>query len=301
MLTAPLLAAGIDVGGTKCLGVVLDDDGRVVASARRPTPHGSELVATLGAIVDELAESAGGIVATLGIGLPGLISPAGRIVASPNLRGTDGLDVGDELEALGPWRVTVDNDATAAAHAEWQAGAARGAVDALLVTFGTGIGGGLVVGGAIRRGAHGFAGEIGHITVDVDGRECACGRRGCWEPYASGTALRTLTGGMSSSDLQKEAAAGDDNALALMREYARWVAVGLGSLCNVTDPEIVVVGGGVMHGASMLLPMIREEFAGSMYSSISAAASVRPLPEVALAELGESAGAIGSALLGALR
>lgn len=301
MLAASLLTVGIDVGGTKCLGVALDDDGRVLADVRRPTPHGSELVTTLAAIADELAGSVGGIVATLGVGLPGLISPDGRIIASPNLRGADGLDVGGSLATLGPWRVTVDNDATAAAHAEWRTGAARGADDALLVTFGTGIGGGLVIGGAIRRGAHGFAGEIGHITVEVDGRECACGRRGCWEPYASGTALRTLTGGLSSSDLQKEAAAGDDNALALMHEYARWVATGLGSLCNVTDPEIVVVGGGVMHGASMLLPMIEEALAGAMYSSVSGAASVRPLPRVALAELGETAGAIGAALLGTLR
>lgn len=291
-----LLAVGIDVGGTKCLGVALDDDRRVVATSRRATPHGSELLDVLVAICDELSEVTGGIIATLGIGLPGLVTPAGAIVASPNLRGADGLAVGESMERRGPWRVTVDNDATAAAHAEWQLGAARGCDDALLVTFGTGIGGGLVIDGGIRRGAHGFAGEIGHVTVEAGGRECACGRRGCWEAYASGTALRSVTGGMTAAGLAERARSGDDNALESMREHARWIAVGLASLCNVTDPEVVVVGGGVISGAPELLPMIREHFAEATYSS-----SLRPLPAIEAAMLGESAGAIGAGLLGTLR
>lgn len=253
-------------------------------------------MAALVSMCEEMSDTAGGIIATLGVGVPGLVTPDGTIVASPNLPGSDGLRVGAELASAGPWRVSVDNDATAAAHGEWQVGAAEGAHDAVLVTFGTGIGGGLVIDGAIRRGAHGFAGEIGHITIAEGGRECACGRRGCWEAYASGTALRSMSGGATSADLQVQAAAGDDNALALLGEYARHVGVGLASLCNVTDPEIVVVGGGVMHGAETLLPMIRERFTEAMYSS-----SLRPLPEVVLARLGETAGAIGSALLGALR
>lgn len=289
------VSVGIDVGGTKCLAVALDGVD-VVASSRRPTPHSSELVDLLVEMTDELAESCDAEISSVGVGVPGLVTADGVIVASPNLRGADHLAIAADLGERGPWAVHVDNDATAAAFGEWQLGAARGAQDAVLVTFGTGIGGGLVIDGEIRRGANGFAGEIGHITLVAGGHECACGRRGCWEAYASGTALRARTSGISGAQLARQAADGDDNALQMLDEYASWIAAGLASVSYVTDPEVCVIGGGVIADAPEVLAMVERHFVDAMYAGAD-----RPLPRVSVAVLGERAGAIGSALLASRR
>lgn len=282
-----MTAVGIDVGGTKCHGVLVDTDGTVLAETRRPTPHADRLVETLLSIREELGNQG-----TLGVGVPGLITPEGVITASPNLRGASNVPVGPELRRATGVHVHVENDATAAAHAEWKAGAARGARDALIVTLGTGIGGGIVLGGVLHRGSHGFAGEIGHMTVEADGIECPCGHRGCWERYASGSALRRMSGGLSGEEVTARAAAGDTEAMEVVEEFARWTAVGLASLTNVLDPQVIVLGGGVVDAWDVWGPAVERWADRTLY-----AASARARPRIVPAELGSSAGAVGSALL----
>lgn len=288
---------GVDVGGTKCLGVVLDDDGHVVRSVKEPTPHGSELVDTLARIVAALSDGADSIEG-VGVGVPGLITPDGVIEASPNLKGVAHLEVASPLRSRLGVSVHVDNDATCAAFGEWRSGAARGARNALLVTLGTGIGGGLVVDGELQRGAHGFAGEIGHMVVQADGVMCVCGRVGCWERYASGSALRmhaeNVAGekDVAGEDVVSRALAGDDAMARVVDEFARWVAVGLASLTNILDPETIVIGGGVIESSEVVMPRIRDWFARLLYSP-----DHRAHPELHAAELGERAGAIGAAML----
>ena len=281
-----MIRIGIDVGGTKCLGVALDDTGQVVREVRRPTPHADQLVDQLWEIYAEL-----GADGALGIGVPGLISPEGVIRASPNMQGAYNIEVGPQLRDRIGNAVSVENDATMAAFGEWRNGAARGADDALIVTLGTGIGGGVVMGGQLQRGAHGFAGEIGHMTVERDGVECPCGRRGCWERYASGSALTWLSGGLSGEELFARFNNGDSFAAQVVDTFIEWIVVGLASLTNVCDPEVIVLGGGVVTSLDQHFDRVRTCFGEALYSS-----KWRPHPRVEPAQLGEYAGAIGSAV-----
>jgi glucokinase len=276
---------GIDVGGTKCLGVAINDNGELVGEVRCATPHADTLVPVLVDIYTQL----GGVNA-LGVGVPGLISAEGVIRASPNLKGAFNVEVGPMLREQLGGVVTVENDATMAAYGEWRGGAARDATDAVIVTLGTGIGGGIVMGGVLQRGAHGFAGEIGHMTVDRDGVECPCGRRGCWERYASGSALTMLSGGLSGEELFAQFNDGDANAIAVMEQFVDWIALGLSSLTNVCDPHVIVLGGGVITSLEPHFDMVRDRFVASLYSS-----QWRPHPELKPAQLGDKAGALGAA------
>ncbi|MEY4633953.1 MAG: glucokinase, partial [Actinomycetota bacterium] len=205
---------GIDVGGTKCFGVLVDENGQVVRDVRYPTPPADELIDLLQSMFIELDGSA-----SLGIGVPGLITTDGVIKASPNMRGAKNVPVGPELRSRLGVAVHVENDATMAAYGEWKIGAARGAQNAVMVTLGTGIGGGIVMGGELHRGANGFTGEIGHMVVQRDGVECVCGRRGCWERYASGSALKMLSGGMSGEEVFAAYARGDAHVQKVVAEF----------------------------------------------------------------------------------
>ena len=278
---------GIDVGGTKCLGVAVDDSGKVVQQFRLPTPHADGLCDTLIEIVSQL-----GGASSLGIGVPGLISPEGVIRASPNLVGAKELPLRQMVEDRLGIKVLVENDATCAALGEWKTGAARGATDAWVITLGTGIGGGFVSGSALQRGAHGFAGEVGHMVVDPDGPLCPCGRNGCWERYASGNGLSYLANGEKGEDVLMRARDGDVDALGVVDTFARWVALGLVNLTNMTDPEVIVVGGGVIVSADVVMPRIGHWFEQLLYSP-----KHRAHPRLVVAQLGEQAGAIGAAML----
>ena len=280
-------SVGIDVGGTKCHGVRVDVNGEVLAEVRYPTPPVAELVPLLADMFHEL----GGTTA-LGIGVPGLITPEGVVKASPNMPGAFNVPVGPQLREQLAIAVHVENDATMAAFGEWKAGAARGAENAVMVTLGTGIGGGIVMSGKLQRGANGFAGEIGHMVVQRDGDECVCGRRGCWERYASGSALKMLSGGFSGEEVFAAAVAGDAKALEVVDAYAQWIAVGLASLTNICDPEIIVLGGGVVDSVGVVMDAVRTSFIDALYS-----AQWRAHPQLVTAELGARAGAIGSALM----
>ena len=278
---------GIDVGGTKCLGVIVDSYGHVLDEVRYPTPHASELIDLLEKMFQELKGET-----TLGIGVPGLITSDGVIKASPNMKGAHNIGVGPELRERLGIAVHVENDATVAAFGEWKSGAAMGARDAVMVTLGTGIGGGIVMGGHLQRGANGFAGEIGHMVIERDGVECPCGRRGCWERYASGSALKMLSGGVDGKDVFEKFHAGDADATAIVHTFVSWIAEGLASLTNICDPEVIVVGGGVIESFADGFGLLDEKFSQSLYSS-----QMRPHPRLVPASLGEKAGAVGAALL----
>lgn len=305
---APLRRIGIDVGGTKCLGVVLDDNGAVVEEARRPTPKGPD------AIIDTLAELATSLHVNgwLGIGVPGLVTRSGVLRAAPNLVDISDFEVGRLLgERLG-FEVAVDNDGTCAGAAEWKVGAAVGISDMVMVTLGTGIGGGVIAGNTLIRGANGFTGEIGHMVVDPDGPPCPCGRRGCWERFASGSGLARLAreaaigkrlrrvvqlaGGdaekVRGEDVQAAAREGDEEALRVVDLFGRWVALGLVNLTNALDPQMFVLGGGLAASADLYLAPIQRWFTELLY-----APDLRPHPLLRFAELGEQAGAVGAALL----
>ena len=309
LLTAPARRIGIDLGGTKCLGLAVDGDGTPVAEHRLPTPRGSA------AVLNVLAETVAalGPASAVGVGVPGLVDVAGVLRFAPNLPGVVDLDVRAGLLARFPHvAVRVDNDATCAGWAEARVGAARGATDAVLVTLGTGIGGGVIANGLLVRGANGFAGELGHMVVESNGPPCPCGQRGCWERYASGSGLGALArqaaaahpfgrmadlAGGDAEAVRGEhataaAAEGDPVALAVMADFGRWVALGLANLANIFDPQVFVLGGGLVAAGEVLLVPVRAAFAGLVL-----AGAHRPTIAIVAATLGERAGAIGAALL----
>lgn len=271
-------AVGIDVGGTKCLGVLVVD-GEVVAEERRATPPAARLV---GELADLVVALAGEREVAVGVGVPGLVTRDGVIRSSPNIPDAVELSIGTSLSSSLGVPVVVDNDATCALVAEADRGAARDANDAWLVTLGTGIGGALLADGEPRRGWQGFAGEVGHIIVQRDGILCGCGLNGCWERYASASALAAAAGGAGHIGERPEVVAA----------WADWVAIGLAALVTSTDPEVLVIGGGVLESADVVLPAIIERLPGRLY-----APSNRGIPSVRPAMLGVRAGALGAALL----
>ncbi|MET0909092.1 MAG: ROK family protein [Ilumatobacteraceae bacterium] len=305
---------GIDVGGTKALGVAIDEHGVVLDEQSRPTPRGDDSLEPLIDTLAELSDALGASI-SLGVGVPGLVNRDGVLQAAPNLDGVAHFEVARRLrERLDGQvrRVDVDNDATCATVAEWRLGAGSGTSDMVLVTLGTGIGGGLVANGAVVRGSNGFAGEYGHMVVDPDGPRCPCGRRGCWERYASGSGLAmlareaaiarrcaavvALAGGdaqdVRGEHVQAAARAGDAEALAVIDEFGRWVALGLSNLTNALDPEMFVLGGGLASGADLYLGPIVTWFGELLYQP-----HLRPIPRVEFARWGPRAGAVGAALL----
>lgn len=317
------LVAGIDLGGTKLLGILADPDdpeARPVALRKIPTPRGSdEVLAAIGALARDLvadAESAGHRVRALGLGAPGLVDRTGTLRYGPNVPGLVDLHLSEILaDDLGV-PVVVDNDATCAAWGEHERGAARGANHSVTVTLGTGIGAGITVKGEVLRGAHGFAGEPGHMVVDPKGPLCPCGRRGCWERFASGSGLGQqareaalagvatriveLAGGdpeaVRGEHATQAAAEGDPEAQAVMDRFAWWVALGVANLVNILDSELVVIGGGLAEADDVLLVPVRRA-----YLDLIMGVEHREAVPIVRAELGERAGAWGAALLAAAR
>ena len=306
----PGSTVGLDIGGTKVLGVLLDAEGRVLQEQRRLSPHAGvdALVSTAAAIVEELAEPA----SPVGVGAAGLVDHDGHVLYSPNLPTVRDAPLRDALHAATKHPVVVDNDANVAARGEVAYGAAKGVQHALLVTLGTGIGGGLLLNGELYRGAHGFGAEIGHITVERGGPLCACGELGHWEAIASGTALgrmarelveegggariRAAAGGASAAitgvHVEEAARAGDTDAKALLARYADNVSLGLAALANVLDPELIVIAGGLVELGPLLFDPLLESFMRHVEG-----AAYRPKIAIVPAQLGERAGAVGAAVL----
>lgn len=310
--------AGIDLGGTKILGRVLDESEpeRVLVEARRDTPRGGAAVTdAVAALVEEMSGElavGGGSLAAVGVGAAGLVDEEGTLRFAPNLPGVVELPLRQILRARLGIPVAVENDATAAALAEHRRGAGAGSSDMVLVTLGTGIGAGLVMGGRLQRGGSGFAGEPGHMMIDPAGPPCPCGRHGCWERFASGSGLGRLardaaqagladhlvaiSGGeadiVRGEHVTQAALAGDPDAARILGEFAWWVAAGLANLVNVLDCELVVVGGGLSEVGELLLAPVRQHLA-----ALVLAPDHRPQVRIAKAGLGAQAGAMGAWML----
>lgn len=306
------LTLGIDVGGTKIAAGVVDADGSVVASLRAPTPvrNYRKSVATIAGLVAEL--SSHHAISAVGVGAAGFIASDRSSVTFAALLGWAGVDLGNDLRSLTGLPVVVENDANAAAWAELRFGAARGAHSAVVLTIGTGIGGGLIVEDRLVRGAHGVAGEVGHIRIVPEGRSCDCGLRGCWERYASGTALvqtardlaiaepgsastvLKLAGGdpnaITGEQVTQAAKAGDRASTEAFSVVGHWLGQGMADLGAVFDPEVFVLAGGVAEAGELLLRPSLDSFTRYL-----TARSFRSVPEVLLATLGNSGGIIGAA------
>ncbi|MHB8669327.1 MAG: ROK family protein [Acidimicrobiales bacterium] len=311
--TSPL-TIGVDLGGTKCLGVASTSDGTVVAEHRVGTPDRPDgILDVVAGVAGQLRSNVGADrVRAVGVGAPGLVDRQGLLRFAPNLALGEPLAIGPEIASRLGVPVRADNDATCATWGERVFGAASGAYDMVLVTLGTGIGGGIVSGGELHRGANGFAGEIGHMVVDPNGPPCPCGQRGCWERYASGSGLARLSreaalagraarvlelaGGdveaVRGEHLTAAVAEGDEEARAVLDHFAWWLALGLANLANVFDPECFVIGGGLAEiGDDLLVP------ARSAFEGLVEGASRRPAIPILAATLGERAGAVGAAAL----
>src|SRR6266498_6047722 len=253
----PTSVIGVDLGGTKILAGVVDRESRVLRRVEHPTPVSSqaELLSRLEAVVEELLSDNG--VAALGFGIPSTVDQVrGRAVFSTNLPLAD-LDFRDRMQERFGLPVGIDNDANAATIAEWVVGAGRGTRHMVMLTLGTGIGGGLILDGRPYRGSVGAAAELGHIVIQHDGPPCqgVCTGRGHLEVLASGTAAdraaaEILGAGSHARDLVAAARDGNDAALEAMREIWRRLGAGIGSLVNIFNPELVVLGGGFSSAAS---------------------------------------------------
>lgn len=306
------LACGIDVGGTKIAGGVVDDDGNILEYLRVESPA-SDVEAIEDAItglVHQLQEKHD--ITAVGVGAAGYVDKTRTTVMfAPNLAWRD-VNLSREIAERVGVPVVIENDANAAAWGEFAYGAGHDVDDLLLVTVGTGVGGGLVLDGELYRGAFGVGAEIGHMRVVPGGRLCGCGNHGCFEMYASGTALvrnareavragsllaRTLLD-LTHGDVERidgptitdAAREGDTFALEQLAEIGRWLGEGIASLTAVLDPAVVAIGGGVADADEMLLDPIRAAFESNLSGR-----GHRPTLEIRKATLGNRAGLIGAA------
>jgi glucokinase len=302
-------AIGIDVGGTKARGGLVDESGKILTMLQRPTDPegGSDEVPE---IIRELVDSAPAAVTAIGVAIAGFVEyPAGRLAFAPNLEFTN-AELERTIAAGFGIPVTVENDASSAAWAEYRFGAGQGARNLLMVTVGTGIGGGIIADGRLYRGSRGFAAEFGHMPLSMDGPRCACGNVGCFEAWASGTALGRMArdqapghrdslvlelaggdpGRITGASVGAAADQGDDFALQLLSELGKRLGVGISGLARAFDPEAIVVGGGVSEEGERLLEPARAELARRFEGQVAP-------PILVSAALGNDAGVVGAAHL----
>jgi len=307
------LTIGIDVGGTKVLGGVVDEAGKVLTTARKDTPRqgGSALTQTIADVAKELLAQHS--VASVGVSAAGFVSSDRKtMLATPNIADWNGVDLDNQLTKLIGLPVVIENDANAAAWGEAKFGAGKNQDHMMMLTVGTGIGGGIVVNGALYRGAFGIAAEFGHMRVVPEGHICGCGARGCFEQYASGNALlrhareainaspevaRNLlsrgdgtVAGLTGQAITDAARDGDPVALAAFNTTGQWLGAGIASLAVLLDPACVVIGGGVIDAGEILLKPTRESLERNMPF-----AGKHPYPQIIAAQLGNEAGLVGVA------
>jgi len=312
-VTDERLTVGVDIGGTKVLGGVVDAQGHVLARARRDTPadDAAKTLDFIAEVVEELA--AIHPVAAVGIGAAGWINESrSTVLFAPNLAWRN-EPLRDKLAERVGLPVVVENDANAAAWAEFQFGAARDHVESMtMLTIGTGIGGGLVIGGHLIRGAHGIAAEMGHVRVVPDGHPCGCGRNGCLEQYASGNALvryaketardepdraaillELADGSLESINgplVTRAAQQGDPASLAAFATVAAYLGSGLVDLAQILDQQVLVVGGGVVEAGELLMVPTQASYHDQLQ-----ARGMLPVATVVAASMGNSAGLVGAA------
>ena len=314
------VAIGVDVGGTKVLAVALGDDGEVIDVERLDTPRGDETIAG-----DATAGVVASVIATLvarndwslddvvvGVGLPGMMTREGILAFAPNLPSASGADLASGVRRrLASLRILCENDADCAVVAEHRLGAARGLDDVVMVTLGTGIGGGIISGGVLVRGRSGFAGEIGHMVLDAHGPQCPCGSRGCWERYASGAGVTRLTheaaaagrlpllvkrhgsiDAVRGEDCTNAASEGLVEALNVINEVGWWLALGIANLAAILDTGTFIIGGGLSTASALLLPAAQRHLVDLVEGG-----KARPPIALLASAFAERSGAIGAALL----
>ena len=306
------LTIGIDIGGTKVLGGVVDASGKIIESARRVTPAagGKELIATIVELIKELNSKHE--IAGIGICVAALISAdQGTIVGAPNIANLSELNFVAEIKKVFDLPVIAENDANAAMWAEYKFGSAKGFNPVMFFIIGTGMGGGLVIDGKLFRGANGIGAEFGHMIVLPKGILCGCGAQGCIEQYASGSALMRYAkdaitadptagkalldaaGGINNltGEILTEAAKnGDQLAISAFNKQADWLGSACASYTLLLDPQAIVVGGGVVQAGELFLAPVRA--AMEKYMPF---AGTHLLPKVIAAKFGNDAGVIGAA------
>lgn len=306
------LTIGVDVGGTKIAAGVVDAAGRVLEKVRITTPVATAETVEAGIVEAVRRLTARHSVAAVGLAMAGFVDEKRSVLRfAPNLPMAD-RPLKAVVEPLVGVRVVVENDANAAAWGEYRFGGGRGVTDVVLITVGTGLGGGTVLDGRLLRGAFGGAGEFGHVRIVPGGLPCGCGNRGCWEQYTSGsalvrearalaaaeparaTALLELSGGSAAAIdgrmISRAAVDGDPTARSLLAEMGRWLGEGIADIANVLDPAVVVIGGGVSEAGDLLLGPAR-----AAYEAQLVAGAHRPHLAITAAELGNDAGLIGAA------
>ena len=305
------LTIGVDIGGTKIAAGVVDEEGALLTTNRVETP------ATPEGVIDAIAEAVRGAsaeyeVEAVGIGAPGYVDDKrATVLFTPNLSWRH-EPLKDKVEQRIDLPVVIENDANAAAWGEYRFGAGAGYGDVLCITIGTGLGGGVIIGGKLHRGRFGIAAEFGHIRMVPDGLLCGCGNQGCWEQYASGRALVRYAQqraaatperavellalgdgtpeGVRGKHISQAARRGDSVAVDSFRELARWAGAGLADLASLFDPGAFVVGGGVSDEGELVLDPIRKSYRRQLVGS-----RWRPHAEVLAAQLGGKAGLVGVA------
>ncbi|MGK5499548.1 ROK family glucokinase [Streptomyces sp. URMC 125] len=305
------LTIGVDIGGTKIAAGVVDEEGAILETSTVPTPP------TADGVIDAIAEavrevSTGHGVEAVGIGAAGYVDDKrATVLFAPNINWRNEA-LKDKVEQRVGLPVVVENDANAAAWGEYRFGAGKGHDDVVCITLGTGLGGGIIIGGRLHRGRFGVAAEFGHIRVVPDGLLCGCGSQGCWEQYASGRALvryarqraaatpenagilLSLGDGTPESiegrHISQAARQGCPVAVDSFRELARWAGAGLADLASLFDPSAFIVGGGVSDEGDLVLEPIRKSFRRWLVGSQG-----RPHAQVLAARLGGRAGLVGAA------
>jgi len=309
---------GIDLGGTKIAAGLVDSDGNILIKRSIPTARGrhySQIVRDMADLALEVISKGGASledVESIGVGSPGAAdSKTGTVIYYSGLNFKD-VPLAVELQKHITLPVYLENDADCAALAESIAGAARGTESSLTVTFGTGVGCGIVLNGSLYGGFNHAAGEAGHMVICCGGERCSCGRNGCWEAYASGTALASQArraaqaspaslmnslaagriSGIDGTTAFEAARKGDETAVKVINNYIRYVSEGLINLINLLRPEAVVIGGGVSQQGDFFLEPLKE----LVYSGVYGGENL-PRTRILAAELGNDAGIIGAAML----
>ena len=311
------LYMGVDVGGTKILGILTNGiDAEIIDRLQAPTPkeNSDEVGPAILAVVDELykkAQNAGSIVRGVGVGVPGLVDKNGVLRYGPNVQGVLNLDITSMIRAKLEIPAVAENDGTLAALVESRVGAAQGHDNAVLITQGTGIAGGIIIDGKVVKGANGFAGEPGHALIDPNGPMCACKQKGCWEALSSGAGLANIArliveegkgqkilelAGGDSKNIRGEHVAemaekNDPDALEVFDTFATWVSIGLSNISALLDPSIIVLGGGLASVSDQFIDKVRERLPNRLIG-----AEYRPKIEVVPAKFSKEAGAIGGAI-----
>ena len=285
---------GLDIGASKINGVVFDGEIRKQATqAVLARDDKEKILKQIKEIIQELLVSYPEIKG-IGLGLPGPLDIKKNIVSNPpNLTGLANVDLAGELEKEFHLKTLVENDANCAALAESLLGAGKGWKKGILImlTLGSGVGGGIVINNKIYRGSRGSAGEIGHMVINTDGPECGCGLKGCLEAYASEKFIKRHSD-LSPLELEKRAGAGDKEAIKIYADLGRWLGVGLGNLANIFDPDIIVLGGGISHAGDLILKTAQEKMREMILSPLT-----RENIKISQSKLGRDAGALGAASL----